>query len=764
MKVNDCLLLPGRYWPKLVTAALLATTVIGCMMGDHPGKKDGHSKWEQYGGTADQSKYVEFTQITKANVKQLQMAWHYPTSDNAQYLFSPIIVDTVMYVLAKNNSLVALHAVTGKEIWIHANLDGIAWRGINYWESNNGKDRRILFTMRNTIQAIDAATGKSILSFGTNGYVSLREGLGRDPATVGRVQSNTPGAIYQDLLLLGSSPGENYFSGPGHLRAYNVVTGKLVWTFHTIPHPGEYGYETWPKEAYKYVGGVNTWGEISVDEERGIAYFPVGSATYDYYGADREGTNLFSDCLLALDARTGKRLWHYQMTHHDLWDYDLTAAPQLITVKHNGKFIPAVAQATKQGFMFAFDRVTGEPLWPIEERHVPASEMPGEKTWPTQPFPTVLPPFTRQVVRADDINPFFTPEEKARWKKRIDSGRTGFYTPPSDQYETIIIPGAVGGANLGNTAANPSKGIVYVATQDYPSVFKLEKVVDRPAQLSTTATKKIQTVYQQFCQSCHGNERQGAAGPALINIGERINYDRFKQSVVNGRGLMPGFAHIDEKTMGALFVFLGGNATNRNRAPGAGGLRSLPEGPVVDSGGATLDESFSAARGRPQNGMREYPAGLPVPANRYTTDYGLQYSNLMSPVWSSIVAYDLNTGTVKWKKPIGQDVRVAKMGGKNTGIPIGTQRKGMIVTATGILFATAKGGELYALDAENGNTLWKAELPHETHGLPAMYEVKGRQYIVVSATMPFTDESVDRSKIPGVLPSGYVVYALPYKP
>jgi quinoprotein glucose dehydrogenase len=761
--MNVCQRLPRqRKRTILATGAVLLIIIAGCMMSTPPEPKPQYRTWENYGGGADQSKYVDLTQITKDNVNQLQVAWHYPTSDNNQYLFSPIIVDTVMYVLAKNNSLVALHAVTGKELWIHANLEGIAWRGINYWESKDKKDRRILFTMRNTLQAIDAATGKSIQNFGTNGYVNLKEGLDRDPATVGRVQSNTPGVIFKDLILLGSSPGENYFSPPGHLRAYNVVTGKLVWTFRTIPHPGEYGYETWPKDAYKYVGAANTWGEISVDEERGIAYFPVGSPTYDYYGADREGSNLFSDCLLALDARTGKRLWHFQLTHHDLWDYDLTAAPQLITAEHKGKKIAAVAQATKQGFMFAFDRVTGKPLWPVEERPVPASEMPGEKTWPTQPFPTVLPPFTRQVVKADDINPYFTSEEKAKWKRRIDSGRTGFYTPPSDKYETIIIPGAVGGANLGNTAANPYTGIVYVATQDYPSVFKLEKVQERPVLTSEAETKKIETVYQQFCQACHGAERQGAAGPALRDIGDRIPFDKFKEVVIVGKGPMPGFQHIDDKTMAGLYAFMAGN---RGAQPRGGGQqtikRTLPEGPVVDSGGVTLDSSFNPVRGRPQNGMRDYPAGLNVPANRYTTDYGLQYSNLMSPVWSSIVAYDLNKGAIKWRIPIGQDIRIAKKGGANTGVPIGTQRKGMIVTSTGILFATSKGGMLYAIDTENGKILWTAALPRETQGLPAMYEVKGRQYIVVSATAPFTDESEDRSKLPGILPASYVVYALP---
>ena len=364
----------------------------------------------------------------------------------------------MMYVLARNSSLVALNAVTGKEIWIHENLRGIARRGVNYWESKDRSERRILFQMNNYLQAIDARTGKSILSFGKNGLVDLREGLGRDADERRARAVEHAGKIFDNLILLGVAPGEAYLSTPGYLRAYDVRTGALVWTFHTVPLPGEYGYDTWPKDAYKYVGGANTWGEISVDEQRGIAYFPTGSPTYDYYGADRIGSNLFGNCLLALDARTGKRLWHFQVVHHDLWDYDLTAAPQLITVRHKGKTIDAVAQASKHGFLFVFDRVTGEPLWPIEERPVPKSDMPGEQAWPTQPFPTVVPPFNRQTVTVEDMTPYLlTPEERETFKKRIAAARTGLFTPLSTQ-ETIAMPGAVGGANLGNTAANPSRG------------------------------------------------------------------------------------------------------------------------------------------------------------------------------------------------------------------------------------------------------------------------------------------------------------------
>ena len=382
----------------------------------------GASSWKDYGGNPDQSKYVVAEDINKNTVSQLEVAWSYSTQDGRVYQWNPIIVDTIMYVLAKNSSLVALNALTGKEIWIHANLRGIASRGINYWESKDRKDRRLLFQINNYLEAIDALTGKSILTFGNKGLVDLKEGLGRAANTIGRVQSNTPGKVFENLLLLGSAPGEAYVSMPGHCKAYDVITGKLVWVFHTVPYPGEYGYDSWPKDAYKYVGGANTWGEISVDAKRGIAYFPLGSPTFDYYGADRIGKNLFGNCLVALDARTGKRLWHFQTVHHDLWDYDLSAAPQLITVNHDGKQIDAVAMAGKNGFLYVLDRVTGDPIWPIEERPVMQTDVPGEQTWATQPFPTVVPPFNRQKITSTDLDPYFLSDsERISWKNRLDT-------------------------------------------------------------------------------------------------------------------------------------------------------------------------------------------------------------------------------------------------------------------------------------------------------------------------------------------------------
>ncbi|MEZ5041237.1 MAG: PQQ-binding-like beta-propeller repeat protein [Saprospiraceae bacterium] len=739
----------------MIMAVLLALTVYSSCNTNHDSPSVAHNSWTHYGGSSDQSRYFTASEITKENVNQLEVAWVYPSGADFFNFFNPLIVDTVMYVQGKNSSLIAVNVLTGEEIWIHANLRGLTRRGINYWESEDKTDKRLIFTLNNSLQAIDAVTGHSIANFGNGGYVDLREGLDRDPSSIRRVQAMMPGVIYEDLVILGSAPGEGFFSPPGHVRAYDVVTGELVWTFHTIPHPGEYGYDTWPKDAYKYVGGANVWSEISVDKKRGIAYLPIGSPTYDFYGADRLGSNLFGNSLVALNARTGERIWHYQTVHHDLWDYDLASAPQLLTVNQNGKSIDAVSIATKHGFVFVFDRETGDPLFPIEEKPFPASSMPGEETWPTQPIPS-LPSFTHHEVTKETLNPYFPDSIKLEWDERLDAAKSGLYVPPSDQYETIMMPGALGGANFGNTAADPKNGIMYILTQEYASTYRLNKVEPPKIDLSKNEIAKIQSFYRSNCQTCHGKDMAGGSAPALLNAGQRLFYTEFKEVITNGRGLMPGTPHVDEATLQVLYRFLGGNPRMINfRRPPADD--TPPEGPVVASGGATIPPD--AQRG---SAMTDYPEGVAHPANRYTTDYGTDWAGLLGPPWSSILAYDLNKGTIKWRRPIGLDSLYAQ-GDPSLGAPNGTQRKGMIITSTGLVFATAKGGKLYAYDAENGEILWETNLSYESNAQPSMYTLHGKEYLVINATSDFRPDSYDNSKKPGALPKGYVVYALPDK-
>src|SRR5580698_467486 len=464
---------------RLVAAVALAaaSVVVFRPTGASAADERPFNTWSEYLGGADSSQYSSLKQITKSNVKQVEQVWSYPTGVGTS-TFNPIVADGVMYVIAKSAAtIVALDAATGKEIWTHQNQGNPTPRGINYWESKDRSDRRLLFAADGFLTALDAKTGEVIMSFGDNGRTDLKVGLDRDLTNIRSVQSGNPGRIYDNLIIMSLLPantGDAYSATPGDIHAYDVRTGKLAWVFHTIPRPGEFGYETWPADAWKTLGGVHNWNEMTVDEKRGIAYIPLGTARYDFYGANRKGNDLFANSLLALDARTGKRLWHFQMVHHDLWDYDLPAAPKLLTVKHNGKNVDAIAQPTKFGFLYVFDRVTGEPLWPIEERAVPQSDVAGEWSSPTQPFPTKPPPFARQSFTERDINPYATDAQQAMIRELLKSSRNeGLFTPPSLR-GTISAPGHNGGANWGGAAVDPTKGFLYIVSREHPTLDKLE--------------------------------------------------------------------------------------------------------------------------------------------------------------------------------------------------------------------------------------------------------------------------------------------------
>jgi quinoprotein glucose dehydrogenase len=597
-------------------------------------------------------------------------------------------------------------------------------------------------------------TGESILTFGKEGVVDIREGLGRE---VSRIETRGPATIFENIMILGSFPGEGYVSPPGHTRAYNVITGDMVWIFHTIPQPGEYGYETWPKDAYKYTGGVNNWGAMSVDEEREIVYIPIGSPTYDYYGADRIGSNLFGNCLLALDIRTGKRIWHFQTVHHDLWDYDLATAPQLITVNKNGKCMDAVSVATKSGFMFAFERETGEPLWPIEERPVPASNMPGEEAWPTQPFPTHIPPYTKQEVDVEDISPILLSEEDfEKWKVRTAKASKSIFTPP-DTTETITMPGATGGANWGNVASNPDKGLVYVLSKAMASYYQLKRVSDETSPRRRERAEREGSIqngtvaYEKHCIICHGADLGGnAIGPSLLTSGSNMNLRDLKQIVQNGLGRMPGMVHVEDEEIENILNLLRDKTSNsRNSEENE---EPLPEGPVVASGGAPGQALLKSGR----RGGSEYPEGVDVPAHRYTTGYG-QQGHILNPPWSSITAYDMNQGTIKWTRPLGEHPEAIAKGEYNTGVPSGSSGQGMVVTSNGLIFATVTNGQVYAFDADNGDILWKTQTNQGISTLSSMYEVNGKIYFVVNATSPKKQKNKNSENQFGE----YVVFSLP---
>jgi quinoprotein glucose dehydrogenase len=739
-------LLRHRTFP-LIAAALVAATLAGLAGA----ARTSRNWWDNLAGP-DSSNFVDLDQINKSNVGQLEVAWSYPYATPG---FNPIVVDDVMYVVGRNSSLIALDATTGKEIWIHEGLGGITARGVNYWQSADGKDKRLLFCVNSFLQAIDAATGKSILTFGENGTVDLRIGLARAETGSGRIQSGSPGKIWKNLLILGSAAGESFIAPPGDIRAYDVVTGQKVWQFHTVPLPGEFGYDTWPKEAYKYVGGANNWGSMSVDEERGIVYVPTGSANYDFYGADRLGQNLFANCLLALDAKTGKRLWHYQTVHHDLWDFDNVSAPQLVTVRHNGRRIDAVALAGKTNFLYVFDRVTGKPLWPIEERPVPKSEMPGEKAWPTQPWPTKPPPFGRMTFTVDDVSPWLaTPEQYEAMRERVAKARNeGPFTPPG-LTDTISMPGNQGGSNWGTTASNPQKGLVFVVGVNQVAILKLEDVKTRtlpegrgggggfgqggvPLQAGFLA-------YQQYCTACHGANLRGALPGAsdLVGITDRMGEDAIKAVITGGKGNMRPVSSITDAEMTSVISYLGltsasGGRGGRGFGRGGGPPVELPPGPVVASGGAPQPPTPPRSLGPFYPGVGGNAGNVPYPADvksalpetRYMTDYGV-LASFTKPPYTTLTAYDLNTGEIKWQVPNGDHPPTMAAGGPSNTGGVGA-RYGIVVTKGGVVFHAGGDGKVRAYDEDTGQVMWTGRFTGSTSGVPVSYEAKGRQYFVV---------------------------------
>src|SRR5262245_59245893 len=752
---------PGLTPPLFALAGGVLIAVIGARAATD-GTASGSGSWRDFGGGPSASHFVDLDQIKKSNVGDLGVAWFYPYAAAG---FNPIVVDDVIYVLGRSNALIALDAATGKEIWIHERLNGITSRGINFWQSEDGKDRRLLFAINGYLQAIDARSGESIRTFGDNGLVDMRRGLARAEGTDRRVQSRSPGKIWKNLLIIGSASGEGWMTPPGDVRAYDVLTGALAWQFHTIPQPGELGYDTWPKDAYKYAGGANNWGEMSVDEARGIVYVPTGSSTYDFYGADRHGMNLFANCLLALDVRTGRRLWHYQTVHHDLWDLDNVSAPQLVTVDHDGRRLDAVAHAGKTGFLYVFDRVSGEPLWPIEERPVPKSDVPGEAAWPTQPFPTRPPAFAKQTFTVDDVNPWLlTPEDLQRTRERVAKARNhGIFTPPA-LVDTISMPGNQGGSNWGTTAADPDKGLVFVVNVNELAILKLEDVRTRLGRSGAFGSQ----AYSKYCQACHGSDspvQPRGFAPSLADVTARLGEDAIRAAVTGGKGTMRPIASMTANELSAVVSYLS-TLTAEGRVTPSGEV--LPPGPVVASGGVplpppqvTIDLPPVYAGIGGTGGNTPYPDGVAVPAARYVTEYGVMAS-ATKPPYTTLTAYDLNAGTIKWQVPIGDDPQtIARGGPANTG-GLGA-RSGMIVTKGGMVFVAGGDGKVRAYDEGDGRVLWTGSLPGNSSGIPIGYEAKGRQFVVFSSLPRGAGRGArgTSSDGPDDGPRGYIAFALP---
>ncbi|PYT24182.1 MAG: pyrrolo-quinoline quinone [Acidobacteria bacterium] len=661
--------------------------------------KTEYRSWSVYGGGAENIRYSALDQINRENVDKLEVAWTFDTGDSfadSEMQCNPIMVDGVLYATTPKLRVIALDASQGKLLWTFDPNDApvrspVRNRGLTYW--GEGDERRIYIVARQFLHAIDAKTGKPVPAFGDSGRVDLRQGLGRNPKEVS-ITSTTPGVIYRGLLILGSMMSEDLPSPPGDIRAYDVRTGKLRWSFHTIPHPGEFGYDTWPKDAWKYSGSANNWAGMSVDEKRGLVFAPTGSAAFDFYGSNRLGDDLFANTLIALDARTGKRVWHFQAVKHDLWDRDFPAPPGLVTVERNRRLIDAVSQTTKSGHVFVFERETGKPLFPLEYRKVPPTEVDGEKTAETQPLPLKPPPFARQIFTEEMVTRR-TPEVHQAVLEQLQKVRSaGQFVPPSVE-GTVIFPGFDGGAEWGGAAFDPETGLLYVNSNEMPWILRL---VPRPKIQGRTSGRDI---YLQACANCHRQDLHGSPPefPSLVEIGNKYVDAEIRTMIREGRGRMPAFAQLSREEMRGLVHYL-----------------------MTGEDTAVAAPTFQTP----------WPFGLKYTSDGYNKFLDPDGYPAVEPPWGTLNAINLDTGEIAWKIPFGEYPELVAKGIRDTG---SENYGGPVVTAGGLVFigATDRDSKFHAFDKATGKLLWQTTLPAAGNATPAVYEADGREFVVIAA-------------------------------
>ena len=683
------------YKAMLVLATLLVAAIVFHYIKTQQGKSRAMNDWPEYNGGPDRNHYSFLTQITPGNIGQLEKVWEYSSGgadtvkNQTQMQCNPIIIDGILYGVSAGSQAFAVDASNGREIWKTGFDDdtySMTSRGVTYYADRNKKV--IFFGFGHLLYALDAGTGRPMSNFGVNGKLDLREGLSQ-PGADDYVVYNTPGVIFENLLITGMRVSEGPPALPGDIRAFDVNTGKLVWTFRTIPGPGEFGSDTWPANARQHNGGANSWMGMAIDRKNGIVYAPTGSASFDFYGGDRIGSNLFANSLLALDAKTGTRKWHYQIVHHDVWDRDLPAPPNLITIEKDNKKIDAVAQITKQGHVFIFNRLTGEPVFQIEERPVVSSDMPGEQVHPTQPVPLLPVPFTHQSFTEKDINKFVSDSEEI--KNILKSSRTGSAYLPITRDRTIIFPGTDGGAQWGGAAVD-QEGIMYVPAKEIPVYTSLK---DAPAPKVSGSSKQL---YQVHCASCHGTEMRGdhsGTYPSLIDLQQKMSSDQLHQLLKKGRGMMPAFSHLSAQEQNAIVSFV-----------------------MLQKDTAAVIASGAQKRSAPY---------VHTGYNRWYDPKGFPVNN---PPWGTLTAIDLKSGQLLWQVPLGEMPALSEMG-----IPLtGTDNYGgPLVTASGLIFIAATPDRKFkALDKRTGKLLWEVILPAAGFASPSTYAINDKQYVVIA--------------------------------
>ena len=694
---------------------LLACFSLFCLSCTNNEQKN---EWSIYGGSKERNQYSALDLIDTSNVKNLQQAWIYHTKDaepGSQIQANPLIVDGVLYGVSAKLKLFAADAQTGKELWVFNPLDSMivdlqgrksegmnACRGIALYKLKN-KEHLIYYTVGSSLYCINSVTGKPVTGFGKKGRIPLHDDLelNRDISNL-RVTATSPGVIYKDLIILGTSLSEEEESAPGHIRAYDVLTGKLKWIFRTIPGPGDVGYDSWEDpEAHKYVGGANAWGGLTLDEGRGIVFASTGAAVPDFYGGKRKGDNLFSNSILALDAETGKYIWHFQGVHHDLWDYDFPTSPVLVSIKKDGKNVDGLVQVSKQGFIYMLDRETGKPIYPIIERPVPASDLAGEKASATQPFPTVLPPFVRQEFNESDLNNVIPDSSYQDLKKRFLSHKSGkMFIPPSVE-GTVVLPGLTGGAEWGGPSFDPSSGLLYINATEMPWVVTMiDTLLQKEIKSTQTNLQAGKSIYEKNCKGCHGADLKGSGNfPSLVNIQKKFTEVKFKEIVSSGQRMMPAFKYFSDEDKTALASYL---------------LNIESKQKLIYTKVARLRNPFYQSPYR-FGGYKQFLTKEGYPG--------------IKPPWGTLSAIDLSTGRLVWKNTLGDYPEL-----KAKGIHAGTENwGGSVVTAGGLVFIAATRDEKFrAFNKTTGKLLFETSLPAGGYASPSVYSVNGKQFVVIA--------------------------------
>lgn len=676
--------------------------------------------WATYRGDKEGTNYSSLSQITTENVQLLEEVWTYDTRNLVPPGMSsnPIVIDGVMYFSDSELNLVALDAATGEERWLfdpsehHPDGDGLSggiMRGEVYWEDKDGNNSRIFHVTKDIVWAINPDDGTPIESFGKGGYIDLKEHqVWPAHLLTDRIRQSSPPVIYDDHLILDSNPGEGRESPPGNIVSYNTMTGESEWTFHTIPLEGEPGYETWEWEDKMNYGGANSWGGFTVDEKRGWVFAATGSATGGIHGGGgaRPGKNLYANCVLAIDAETGKLQWYFQTMHHDIWDYDIAPAPMLATITQDGKEHDVVVQTGKQGKVFVLDRDTGESLFPVVEKPVPTDAAPGEVPYPTQPWPLKPDPLVRTQFYESDLTTI-TPESYESALAKFKNLKAGpMYTPPSEQ-GTITQPGIHGGNEWGGPAFDPTTNTAYVNVNDFPFILTLELI--QPDQLATAADRGRAT-YSAECAYCHGPDRQGGTGLPLVDL--KLSVDETKEVITHGRNAMPAFPSLNEETLDEVVAF----------------LQSKP-GEIKSTADVDLnDENLTWSGGEGELSWST-PTPQYIPHLDYFTDH-MGY-HAIKPPWGKLIAVDVAKGEIKWSIPLGEYPGLVKMGIRHTGAE---NFGGMAVTDGGLIFiAATEDNRFRAFDKTNGELLWEFEMAAPGFSTPSTYEIDGKQYVVIVA-------------------------------